>query len=395
MSHALSCLAGPFVKRLALVLTGGGARAAYQAGAIRALAELWPHKQSPFQVLTGLSAGSINACLLAHYSDDFQTGAEKLWTLWNTLTIDKVFRSDSLSVLGNAASVLRGLLSGGLLPNQPSSHLLDNAPLRTLIANNVDFDRVHDHVLNGRLQAFAVTATNYHTGCAVTFFDAEDTRKEWVRNNHLGWRQALNPDHILASSSIPIFFPPILLGAAHYGDGTLRLLSPLSPSLHMGANAVLAIGVRKPKDPARLNEQNQRPGRAITFADIAGVVLNAMFLDTLESDLDRMRRFNRTLHGMDAAAREAMQQNWRVIQTESLQPSRDLGMGAGSLTERYPMALRHLLRGLGVKQRSGSDLGSYVAFDYRYTGKLLRTGYNDVMDRKDSLRHFLIANADI
>src|ERR1700722_2299627 len=383
------------MKRLALVLTGGGARAAYQAGAIRALAELWPHRQSPFQILTGMSAGSINACQLAHYSDDFQTGAQRLWTLWNTITIDKVFRSDSPSVLGNAASVMRGLFLGGALPRTASSHLLDNAPLKTLIENNVDFDRVHSHVVSGSLQAFAVTATNYHTGCAITFFDAEATRKEWIRNNHLGWRQPLAADHIMASSSIPVFFPPTKLGGASYGDGTLRLLSPLSPSLHMGATSLLAIGVRKLPDPARLTEQNQRPGLPITFADVAGVVLSAMFLDTLESDLDRLHRFNRTLHNMNPVAREAMQHDWRVIEAESLQPSRDLGIGAGGLAERYPWALRRLLRGLGVKRRSGSDLGSYVAFDYRYTSKLLRTGYSDVMDRRDNFRHFLLTHSGI
>lgn len=382
------------VKRLALVLTGGGARAAYQAGAIRALAELWPHKQSPFQVLTGLSAGSINACQLAHYADDFQTGAERLWTLWNTLTIDKVFRSDNLSVLGNTASVLRGLLSGGMLPRTASSHLLDNSPLRKLVDDNVDFERVHSHVLEGRLQAFAVTATNYHTGCAVTFFDAEPGRKEWVRNNHLGWRQPLRTDHIIASGALPVFFPPTQLdGGAFYGDGTLRLLSPLSPALHMGATALMAIGTRKPPDPARLEDQNRKPGRDISFADVAGVVLNAMFLDTLESDLDRLRRFNRALHGMDPDRRDALQPSWRLVEAEAVEPTRDLGLIAGGQSERYPTALRHLLRGLGVGKRRGSDVSSYLSFDRHYTGKALRIGYSDVMDRRDALRHFMLSHS--
>ncbi len=381
------------MKRLALVLTGGGARAAYQAGAIRALSELWPHRHSPFRILTGLSAGSINACQLAHYADDFQTGAQRLWTLWNTLTIDKVFRSDNLSVGGNALSVLRGLLSGGLSGTE-SSCLLDSTPLRRLIENNVDFARVRDHVARGRMTAFAVTATNYATGCAVTFFDAEEGREDWVRNNHLGWRQPLSADHVLASASIPVFFPPVPISGSHYGDGTLRLLSPLSPSLHMGAESLMTIGVRKRPDPDRLVETNQRPGRRVSFADIAGVVLNAMFLDTLDSDLDRLRRFNRTLHGMDPLAREVLQHDWRIIAEESLQPSRDLGAGASGQSERYPWVLRHLLRGMGVRRRSGSDLSSYLAFDFRYTGKLLRIGYNDVMDRRDSLRHFLMTHGE-
>jgi NTE family protein len=138
-----------------------------------------------------------------------------------------------------------------------------------------------------------------------------------------------------------------------------------------------------------LAEQNERPGRDVSFADIAGVVLNAVFLDTLETDLERLLRFNRTLHSMSPEARASLQQNWRIIEAESLQPSRDLGLGASGQSERYPFVLRHLLRGLGVERRRGSDVSSYLAFDYHYTAKLLRIGYNDVMDRKDHLRQWL------
>jgi len=384
------------MKRLALILAGGGARAAYQAGAIRGLAEIWPHRQSPFRVITGISAGSINASLMAHYNDDFLAGSEKLWALWNTLTIDQVFRTDSYSLLKMGAIVMRDLALGGFLPRPASSHLLDTTPLRGLIERNVDFDRIRALIQKGQLGAFAVTATNYHTGCAVTFFDAEAGVGEWVRNNHLGWRQNLTCDHILASSSIPVFFPSVqIAGGASFGDGTVRLLAPLSPALRMGANSLLAVGVRKPKDPTHLAEQNLRPGRTISFADIAGVLLNAVFLDTLESDMERLQRFNRTLHGMDPSARAALQTNWRIIEAESLQPSRDLGLSAGGMSERYPLVLRHLLRGLGVGRRRGSDVSSYLAFDYHYTGKLLRIGYNDVMDRRDQLRQFLLHHAQV
>jgi NTE family protein len=382
------------MKRPALILTGGGARAAYQAGAIRGLAEIWPHRKSPFKVITGISAGSINASMLAHHSDDFLAGAEKLWALWNTLTIDRVFRTDSYSLIKMGSAVLRDLALGGFFPRPVTSHLLDTTPLRALIERNVDFERVKAHIKSGDLSAFAVTATNYHTGCAVTFFDADAGIGEWVRNNHLGWRQDLRSDHILASSSIPVFFPPVQLGeGAHFGDGTVRLLAPLSPALRMGATSLLAVGVRKPKDPAHLAEQNLRPGRQITFADIAGVLLNAVFLDTLETDIERLQRFNRTLHGMEPAARAALETNWRIVESESLQPSRDLGLGASGMSERYPLVLRHLLRGLGVDRRRGSDVSSYLAFDYHYTGKLLRIGYNDVMDRRDQLRQFMLHHA--
>jgi NTE family protein len=378
------------MKRLALVLTGGGARAAYQAGAIRALAELWPERHSPFRIITGISAGSINACLLAHYSDDFLAGAERLWSLWHNLTIDQVFRTDGFSLLRIGAFILRDLILGGFFRPRPgSAHLLETEPLRRLIENNVDFDRIHNLVERGVLHGFAVTATNYHIGSAVTFFDADPSVQGWARNNHLGLRTHIRSEHILASSSIPIFFPAVRIGRSYFGDGTVRLLSPLSPSLRLGADALLAVGVRKPPVPSRLAEQNERPGRDVSFADIAGVVLNAVFLDTLETDLERLLRFNRTLHSMSPEARASLQQNWRIIEAESLQPSRDLGLGASGQSERYPFVLRHLLRGLGVERRRGSDVSSYLAFDYHYTAKLLRIGYNDVMDRKDHLRQWL------
>jgi NTE family protein len=383
------------MKRLALVLTGGGARAAYQAGAIRALAELWPRRASPFGVVTGISAGSINASLMAHYSDDFRGGAERLWSLWHNLTIDQVFKTDSFTLLRISSFVLRDLMLGGFFRAKPgSAHLLDTQPLRALIERNVDFGRIRSHVQSGVLKGFAVTATNYHIGAAVTFFDAEPATAEWARNNHLGVREPIGADHVLASASIPVFFPAVRIGRSYFGDGTVRLLAPLSPSLRLGASALLAVGVRKSPVPARLVEQNQRPGRDISFADIAGVVLNAVFLDTLETDLERLQRFNRALNGMPAEAREGLQQSWRLVQAESLHPSRDLGLGASGQSERYPLLLRHLLRGLGVDRRRGSDVSSYLAFDYHYTGKLLRIGYNDVMDRRDQLRQWMLEHAE-
>jgi NTE family protein len=382
--------------RLALVLTGGGARAAYQAGALRALAELWPRRRSPFTILTGVSAGSINASVMAHHADDFQRGAERLWTLWNTLTLDKVLKVDTCCVARSSYRMLRGVLSGGMLPHTVSSHLLDNSPLKELLERHIDFARIHGHVSSGRLQGFAVSATNYHTGSAVTFFDAEPGRNEWVRSRHLGWRQAICGDHILASSSIPFFFPPIQLGGgAFYGDGTLRLACPLSPALRIGAEAVLAIGVNKPRDPARLVEQNLRPGRPMNLAGIAGVVLDAVFLDSLDHDLDRLQRMNRELVARPALVESPRPGGLRLIACEAIQPSRDLGLSAVGQSERFPFMLRHILHGLGVSGRVGSGVSSYLSFDFHYTGKLLRIGYNDAMDRRDALRHFMVHHAEI
>ena len=380
--------------KLALVLTGGGARAAYQAGVVRALAEMWPKKEAPFKVITGISAGSINASLLAHHSDNFLAGSEKLWALWNTLRIDKVFRSDSLSMIRVATFVLRDLAMGSFIKRPVSSHLLDNSPLRKLLLDNVDFARIHSHVQSGQLHAFGVTATNYHTGCAITFFDGAPERPEWVRNNHLGWRRPVQVEHVLASSAIPVFFPAQKVDNAYYGDGSMRLLSPVSPSLHIGAESVLAVGIRRPKDPATLNELNRQPSEEISFADIAGVFMNAVFLDTLESDLDRLRRVNQTLREVSPEAREALKHNFRLVPVESQQPSRDLASIASGHIERYPFILKHLLRGLGAGRKRGRDVLSYLAFDYNYCGKLLRLGYKDAMERRDQLHTFLNQHAN-
>jgi NTE family protein len=357
------------------------------------MAEMWPKKESPFKVVTGISAGSINASLLAHYSDDFLAGTERLWGLWNTLRVDKVFRSDSLSMLRLATFVLRDLALGGFIKRPVSSHLLDTTPLRKLLLDNVDFSRIHRHVSSGQLHAFAVTATNYHTGCAITFFDGAGDRPEWVRNNHLGWRRPIQVEHVLASSAIPVFFPAQKIDHAYYGDGSMRLLSPVSPSLHVGAESVLAVGIRRPKDPQHLSQLNRQPAEEISFADIAGVFLNAVFLDTLESDLERLRRVNQTLREVSPEAREALKHNFRMVPVESQQPSRDLASIASGHIERYPFVLKHLLRGLGAGRKRGRDVLSYLAFDYNYGGKLLRLGYRDAMERRDALHNFLTQHA--
>ena len=379
---------------LALVLTGGGARAAYQAGVVRALAEIWPRKASPFKIITGMSAGSINACQLAHTADDFMAGTERLWQLWNTLHIDKVFRSNSLSLLRLATFVLRDLALGGFFPRPASNHLLDASPLRKLIEENVDFDRIHAHVKQGLLRAFAVTATNYRSGCAITFFDETGDKQEWVRNNHLGFRRKLKVEHILGSSAIPVFFPAVNIDGSFYGDGCVRLMTPVSPSLHLGAESVLAVGVRQPKDPARMLELSTLPSDDVNFADIAGVFMNAVFLDTLDTDLERLRRVNMTLRGMAPQARENLENNFRTIPFDAVQPTKDLGLVASGSIDRYPFMMRHLLRGLGAGRKRGRDVLSYLAFDRSYCGKLLRMGYRDAMDRKDHLRQFMLQNAD-
>jgi NTE family protein len=373
----------------ALVLTGGGARAAYQAGAVRALAELWPEKKSPFNIITGISAGSVNACLLAHYADDFKTAGVKLWDLWHDLTVEKVINTDAMTLTQLAMTVLRDLVLGGFIKSPASSHLLDTDPLRKIITDNVDFTRVHSHVESGLLRGFAVTATNYHNGCAVTFFDSASLTETWGRGNHMSSRGPLNDSHIMASAAIPIFFPPIEINGRYYGDGSVRLLSPLSPSLHLGAQRIVAVGIRHSKEPEQYKELENRAHLDVSFADIAGVFMNAVFLDALESDIQRIQRINNTLLQFGPERLEAFPGSMRVIPIQAIRPSRDLGQIAAGGIERFPFLLKHLLRGIGARRKRGNEVLSYLAFDKSYCGKLLRLGYKDTMKRRDELLKFM------
>lgn len=376
---------------LALTLTGGGARAAYQAGVLRALSQLWPEKASPFKIVTGISAGSINASMIAHHADDFDAGTKRLWELWGRLSVDKVYKADSLTLLGLGSFVLRDLLLGGFFPRPVSSHLLDTRPLRTILDSNVDFSRIHGHVRSGALTGFAVTATNYHNGCAVTFFDAPEQVQSWSHNNHLSLREPLSSSHVMASASIPVFFPPIEIRGRYYGDGSVRLLSPLSPAIHLGADRVLAIGIRHGKGPEQYQALDSKAHLDISFADIAGVFLNGVFLDSLESDLQRMRKINDTIQRV-GGSEDQVEGAMRVIPVSAIMPSRDLGTLATGNIQRFPFLLRHLLQGIGARRKRGQEVLSYLTFEASYCSKLLRLGYKDGMRRKDELLEFMMGS---
>jgi NTE family protein len=377
------------MEKFALVLTGGGARAAYQAGAVRALAELWPGKTSPFNIITGISAGSVNACLLANHVDNFKHGSEQLWNLWHELTVERVITTDALTLGQLGLTLIGDLALGGFFRSPVSSHLLDTRPLRQIIETNVDFEKIRAHLESGLLEGFGVTATNYHNGCAVSFFDSHENIPEWGRGNHLSRRGPINSDHIMASAAIPIFFPPIEIEGRYYGDGSVRLLSPLSPSIHLGAERILAVGIRHSKEPEDYKLVEQKAHMEISFADIGGVFLNAVFLDALESDLERIHRVNFTLEQVGSDRLREIPGAMRVIPIEAIRPSRDLGSIAAGGIQRFPFLLRHLLRGLGARRKRGNDVLSYIDFDRSYCGKLLRLGYKDTMKRRDDLSRFL------
>lgn len=373
-----------------LVLTGGGARAAYQAGAIHALSELVGGPSLPFRVLAGVSAGAINATYLAAHADDFPRAARMLREFWRQLTPDLVYRTDTRRLAAIGGSWLRGLSLGGLLGASPANFLLDTAPLRGLLTERLPLARVDQHLRTGRLRGLAVTATNYLSGTSVSFYDGDAAAQPWIRSTRLGQRTKIRLEHVLASAAIPLFFPPVAIDGAFYGDGCVRMHAPMSPAIHLGADRLLAIGIRyvRPAEQTlRLNAQIH--SARLTVADIAGVLLNAVFLDSLAADLERLRRINHTVAQVPIERHPELR--LRPIPALAVQPSQDLGRLAVDQYDQFPLALRYLLRGIGATGERGWDLLSYLAFEPDYIRRLLELGHADVMARRAEIAAFLTA----
>jgi NTE family protein len=373
---------------IGLVLTGGGARAAYQVGAVRALAEIAGPGQLPFDTIAGISAGAINAVVLATGAEDFAGSAERLRRTWAKLTPDRVFRTGAVRLAGIGSRWLRDLSTGGLLGRNSINYLLDPSPLRHIVASEIPLGRMRRHLRAGRLRGVAVTATNYHTGVGVTFYEGDEAIQPWLRTARVGVRARITVDHVMASAAIPIFFPPVALDGSFYGDGCVRMHYPMSPAIHMGAHRIVAVSVRhlRPLEETLAREATSKTDR-LPLSEIAGVLLNAVFLDSLDSDLERLERMNRTL---GLVPREKLAQlGIRPIPALVLRPSQDLGKLARDEYVRFPGMLRYLLKGIGAEGHSGEDLLSYLAFEPIYTQRVMEIGFADTMARKDEIQDFL------
>jgi NTE family protein len=381
------------VSHVGLVLTGGGARAAYQVGAIRALADILGPGPLPFDVMSGISAGAINSVVLATGAEDFAGSAERLRATWAALTPDRVYRTGPLRLAAIGTHWIRDLSFGGLLGKSGINFLLDPAPLRELITHGIPLGRMRKHLRSGRLRGIAVSATNYHTGSGVTFFEGATDLKPWTRTNRIGVRARITSDHIMASAAIPMFFPPVPIDGSFYGDGCVRMHYPMSPAIHMGADRIVAVSQRWQRPPSETAEREARDKTAsMPLSEIAGVLLNAVFLDSLDSDLERLDRVNRTLALVPREKLRNGDLDIRPIPALVLRPSRDLGKLAEDQYRRFPPTLRYLLKGIGATGAAGEDLLSYLAFEPIYVNRVMDLGYGDTMARRDEIAEFLLAD---
>ena len=366
--------------RIALVLMGGGARSAWQVGVIRAIAGwVQPGSALPFQVVCGTSAGAINAAVLAAGGTDFGAASAALARVWSGFRIGQVFRAGTLDMLRSGLHLFLALVSGGWLLPMPRA-LLDNSPLRALLEREVDFAALDRALAAGRPDALAVTATSLAGGGSVTFIASARPVAGWERAGRRGTAATLAVDQLMASAAIPLLFPPVAMAAGHYGDGAMRQSTPLAPAIHLGADRILVIGVRQAQPDAT------PPGPAPNMAEQFGFLLDSLFAEGLQADLERLIRVNTLLAACGNAPAPS---GLRQVDTLLMQPESDPSEAAVAHRDAMPASLRALLRILGARGARGGRLLSYLLFEGAYTRELIAAGERDAARRRAEISAFL------
>lgn len=375
----------PDKAKTALVLPGGGARGAFQVGVLKALAELTPHgRPNPFSVISGTSAGAVNSVVLASRAREFRSAVAELERVWGHFRCHHVYKTDHLTMLKSSLHWMASLVLGGWLVGTPKS-LLNNAPLRELLNRNVHFPRIRDAIDEGCLDAVAVTAASYASARSTTFFEACPELEGWERTRRLGKQLELNLDHLMASIAVPMVFPPVRIGNEYFGDGAMRQATPLSPAVHLGADRILVIGIRDETG----EKVPETPGDPPSFGQIAGYMLDTLFMDGLYSDLERVTRINEMLDTLPDESISVGETTMRPIDTMLIVPSEDLRAIAYKHRAELPFAIRALLRGVGASSPGENRLLSFLLFEQAYTRELIALGYRDGMKVKDELLDFV------
>lgn len=378
-------MAGIEKKKIGLILSGGGARAAYQVGVLKAIHKILPKDSvNPYDIIAGTSAGAINGVALASYAENHRIGIRHLERIWNSFTPDQIYRTDFKGITSSLWKLLRTTLIGRKYKHDKVS-LLDNSPLRTLLGKVIQFDNIQKAIDNGALYAMSVTGSGLESGESVSFFQGHYSIVNWQRHRRIGYRSRVTVEHLLASSAIPMIFPSIKINTEYYADGAVRQLAPISPALHLGAEKVLVIGV---SGVAHKRKEWVQESNYPTPAKIMGHMLNAAFLDSMETDVERLQRINRTVEKIPENVRKKHGMKLKPIDLLEINPSESLDEIAGRHVDELPRILRLFLGGSGNTSRNGSGILSYLLFSQGFCKDLIALGYKDGLARRKEIESF-------
>ncbi|MEP7703612.1 patatin-like phospholipase family protein [Paraglaciecola sp. 25GB23A] len=371
--------------KTALVLSGGGARGAYQVGVLKAIAELLPKSSiNPFQIVCGTSSGAINAAKVATEADNFSQAVVGLEKIWANLTSDQIHQVGYFDILKSSTKIILSFFHSGIAQGKPLS-LFDNRPLFNLLKRNIDIIRLDNMIQKGHIHALSISALGYTSGQNISFFQGHDSLEFWKRSRRIGAKTILEHKHLMASSALPAIFPAVHINREYFGDGALRQSAPMSAALHLGADKLLVIGV---SGSAESIDERLVTVHSPSIAQVLGNLLNSAFIDSLEEDVQMLERFNRlAAHITPAQQREL---DVRPVELLVIKPRVKFEEMAMNFTHELPKSMRFLLSMIGANKRGGgSSLASYILFEREYCKALIKSGYDDAMSQAEEIRQFV------
>tara|TARA_B100001750_G_scaffold71979_1_gene57476 strand:+ start:273 stop:1406 length:1134 start_codon:yes stop_codon:yes gene_type:complete len=373
-----------FEKKIGLVLPGGGARGAYQVGVLKAISHIIPNS-SPFKVISGTSAGAINACSLASSAGSFKEAVEILIGVWCNFKTNKVYRTDTAIMLKRSLQWLLTISSGGLLVKNPES-LLDNSPLKHLLEETIKIDGIKNNIDKGNLDAFAITAAGYSSKKSITFFQSNQDDIDWERFLRVGVKTEIEIDHLMASIALPLIFPAVQINNEYFGDGAMRQATPLSPAIRLGAEKLLIITTDLKSHNNHLTDNQIYP----SIGEVGGYMLDALFTGGLLSDLERLDRINQIIENSGSNPIQTSTKKMKYLEYCVISPSKDINKIAKEHYSDVPYSIKLLMKGLGLKNRNESELLSFLLFESSFTSSLIELGFEDGIKKQSEIKSIFL-----